>query len=80
MHHETGAWSHVIMDRHTDPAERYIRMRHRNGEEIQAEIDTGDDMYVLEMEHFLMCVDSGAESVNPIKQAADTTRLALSVI
>ena len=36
-------------------------------------------MYRREMEHFMDCVETGEETMNPLREAAETTKRALEV-
>lgn len=78
VHHECGGLSHVMLDRQTDPPIRQVRIQ-RRGDYDMLRLMTGHEMYVREIEHFIRCVETGEQTCNPLRDAAEVCGWALEV-
>ena len=78
VHHTGGKASRISMDRSTYPPERSV-LAQSMWTSRMVDLDTGPDMYVREMEHFMDCVEKGVPTMNSIDQAAETCYWALDV-
>lgn len=76
--HKDGV-SHISLNRVADPPYRGIRL-HVGEQCYETDLWPPDmEMYRREMEHFMDCVETGEETMNPLREAAETTKRALEV-
>ena len=71
-----GGQGFVILDRRANPPVRYVQLD--DGEPVHL-WPPDEQMYVREMQHFMTCAEKGWATCNPLKRAADTTRIAVEI-
>jgi predicted dehydrogenase len=80
IEHANGATSRIFLDRLADPPERGLLFSKANGTRHWISLWPPDySMYDREMKHFMECVETGAETCNPLRRALAVTRWALEL-
>lgn len=77
LHHDGGTSTEMVLDWRADAHTTRVVVADTPTGLVVLDEDTSDDMYRLEMAHFLDSVANGAMTCNPITNAAETLRWAL---
>ena len=78
--HANGSRSHIHLNRVSDPPHRTVTSYEGHGRIVASLWPTDPEVYRLEMEHFLACVEDVSPTCNPLASAVETLGWALEVV